>query len=277
MATQETNQQALRDEVAEHEWYHSIELAPGVETPGWHDTRPILSQIPFPASLAGKRCLDVGTFDGFWAFEMERRGAEEMMAIDILDPRKWDWPASSDEETLKTIGRRKGRGEGFEIARRELGSSVERRELSVYDLDPAEVGKFDLIFLGSLLIHLKNPALALERLRAVCAGTLITMDGIDLLLSLAFPRRPVATLHAQGRPWWWYSNEAALKRLVESSGFDVLEGPRRLFMPPGKGQPLPSFSPGLLKTREGRHALVIARRGDPHAVIVARPGRTLAT
>ena len=35
-----------------------------------------------PESLAGVRALDIGTFDGFWAFEMERRGAE-VVAIDI--------------------------------------------------------------------------------------------------------------------------------------------------------------------------------------------------
>jgi hypothetical protein len=42
-------------------------------------------------------------------------------------------------------------------------------------------------------------------------------------------------------------------------------------MPPGSGQPLPSFHPRLLTTKHGRQQLVIARRGDPHAVAVARP------
>lgn len=262
---------ALSKEIEALEWYHTLQLAPGLETPGWHDTRPIVSQIPFPASLAGMRCLDVGTFDGFWAFEMERRGAEEIVAIDILDPRQWDWPVGSDAAVIETIGRRKGRGEGFEIAKRELASSVQRIERSVYEVQRDDVGEFDLIFVGSLLIHLQNPVRALEALRTVCRGTLIVMDGIDLLLSLVFPRRPVATLHAQGRPWWWYCNQAGLRRLLEAAGFELTEGPRRMFMPPGKGQPLASFHPRLLATREGRQALVIARRGDPHAVATARP------
>lgn len=265
----------LATDVAAVEWYHTMELAPGVTTPGWHDTRPILGKIPFPPSLEGKRCLDVGTFDGFWAFEMERRGASEVVAIDILDPREWDWPAGSAPEVIAEIGRRKGRGQGFEIACREFGSSVQRLERSVYDLDEAEVGRFDLIYLGSLLIHLRDPVRALERLRAVCAGTMIVMDGIDLLLSLLLPRRPVATLDARGRPWWWYSNQAGLRRLIEAAGFHVLEGPRRMFMPPGAGQPLASFDPKLLTTRHGRNALVIARLGDPHAVAVARPTGTV--
>jgi hypothetical protein len=66
------------DEVARREWYHTLELAPGVETAGFFDHRPLLRKLPIPASLAGQRCLDIGTFDGFWAFELERRGAAEV-------------------------------------------------------------------------------------------------------------------------------------------------------------------------------------------------------
>jgi tRNA (mo5U34)-methyltransferase len=263
----------LRGEVDALEWYHTIELAPGVVTPGWHDTRPIVREVPFPDSLAGKRCLDVGTFDGFWAFEMERRGAAEVVAVDVLDPNEWDWPVDSKPETIAAIGQRKGKGEGFEIAQRELGSSVKRLERSVYDLDVAEVGRFDLVYLGSLLVHLRDPVRALERLCAVCSGTMIVLDGIDLLLSWLLPRRPVATLDARGRPWWWYPNDAALVRMIEAGGFEVVRRPHRIYMPPGAGQPLASFQPKLLTTREGRHALVVARRGDPHAVVVARPAR----
>src|SRR6478735_9319868 len=73
-------------------WYHSLELAPGVVTPGFFDTRPTVAKVPLPADLTGKRCLDVGTWDGFWAFEMERRGAASVTAIDLDDPQQWDWP-----------------------------------------------------------------------------------------------------------------------------------------------------------------------------------------
>lgn len=264
---------ALRAEIDEIDWYHTIELAPGVVTNGWHDTRPIVGQVPFPGSLAGKRCLDVGTFNGFWAFEMERRGAAEVVAIDVLDPELWDWPVASPADAKAAIGERLAGGRGFEIARRELGSSVRRVELSIYDVDEATVGRFDVIYLGSLLVHLRDPVRALERLRAVCDDALVVVDGIDLLLSVVLPRNAVATLDGRDRPWWWYPNEAGLRRMVEAGGFEVVRGPERIYMPPGRGQPLPAFHPRLLRTREGRHALVIARRGDPHAALLARPLR----
>ena len=122
--------------IADRFWYHSIEVAPGVVTPGWMDTRRVAQDIGLPDSLAGKRCLDIGTFDGFWAYEMERRGAAEVHAIDILEPSGWDWPASAPEEAISGLGAQKDQGVGFDIAHEALGSSVIRHERSVYDLDP---------------------------------------------------------------------------------------------------------------------------------------------
>src|SRR5882762_10640795 len=65
----------------EHRWYHTVELTPDVTTPGWIDLRDIVDRVGFPARLDGVRALDVGTADGFWAFELERRGAS-VVAID---------------------------------------------------------------------------------------------------------------------------------------------------------------------------------------------------
>jgi len=155
-------------EVTEHSWYHTLDLGQGIVTPGYFDTRPIAPLIPFPESLQGRRCLDVGTFDGFWAFELERRGAAEVIAIDELDPERWDWPLAARGRQPVDLGRRPGAG--FEIAKRALGSSVERRPLNVHDLDPDDVGTFDLDYLGSLLLHLRDPIGALERVRSVCDG-----------------------------------------------------------------------------------------------------------
>ena len=107
---------SLRQRVDAIEWYHTLELAPGVVTPGWFDTRSVVPRLPIPTSLEGMRCLDIGTFDGFWSFEMERRGAS-VTAIDVLDPRDWDWPLNSPAEAVDAIGHRKGEGTGFEIAR----------------------------------------------------------------------------------------------------------------------------------------------------------------
>ena len=262
---------ALRARVAAIDWYHTLELAPGLVTPGWFDTRAAVELLPFPASLTGQRCLDVGTFDGFWAFEMERRGAPEVVAVDLLDPADWDWPRNSSPEAVAAIGKRKGEGDGFEVAREALGSSVKRRELSVYDLDPADVGEFDFIYLGSLLIHLRDPVRALERIRSVCRGRLLVVDTIDLPLTLLFRTRPTAILDGDGRPWWWKPNQAGLVRMVEAAGFEVVGRPKRFAMPPGPDQAKQRIRPKALLSRGGREAAMRVKYGDPHAAVLARP------
>jgi tRNA (mo5U34)-methyltransferase len=261
---------SLRDVVASRDWYHTIELAPGVVTRGWFDLRPVAGKLPWP-DLTGRRCLDVGTFDGFWAFEMERRGAAEVVAADILDPRAWDWPAGAEDAAIAAVGERKDAGQGFEIAREALGSSVQRLELSVYDLDPDEIGMFDVVYLGSLLLHLRDPVAALARVRAVCRERFLLLDAIDLATSLLLPRRPLASLDGDGRPWWWRPNAAAVRRMAEAAGFTVLEGPRRVLLPPGEAFPHPSLSARTLRSRVGREYLFGRRVGSPHVALLCRP------
>jgi tRNA (mo5U34)-methyltransferase len=261
----------LTADVAEREWYHTIELAPGVVTPGWFDTRELERGLPWP-DVTGRRCLDVGTFDGFWAFAMERRGAAEVAAVDVLDPAAWDWPPGSAAATIAEVGRRKGRGEGFVVAARALGSSVQRAERSVYDLSPEADGTFDVVYLGSLLLHLRDPLRALAAVRSVLrpGGELLLVDAIDLALTLRHPRLPLATLDGVGRPWWWKANLAGLTRMVTSSGLELVGRPQRVWMAPGAGQPLARRRPALPTSRAGRDALLNASRGEPHGVVRAR-------
>ena len=255
-------------EIAGQTWYHTIELGPGVVTPGYFDTRAAAQLVPMPASLAGKRCLDVGTYDGFWAFEMERRGAAEVVAVDVLDPDRWDWPGDAEPQTRAEIGDHKRASHGFELARAALGSRVERRDLSVYELDAAGLGEFDFVYCGSLLLHLRDPVGALMRIRAVCRGTLLLEDVIDVGLTLRFPRRPVAGLDGRGRPWWWRANVAGLRRMLESAGFTVTGRPLRFYMPFGAGGPRPRVRARALWSHAAREEAIYALRGDPHVALL---------
>jgi tRNA (mo5U34)-methyltransferase len=260
----------LRERIRGRQWYHTLELAPGLETPGWFDLRPLAPRI-LPPSLEGQRCLDIGTFDGFWAFEMERRGARDVLGIDILDPYRWDWPANSDEATISALAERKREGVGFELARRAFNSSVERRELSVYDLDRERHGGYDLVYVGSLLLHLRDPVGALMRVRSICDGTLIVCDAIDLGKTRRFARQPVATLDAVGRPWWWKPNLAGLVRMVEAAGFELAEPPARIRMPLGAGHDQRRFHPLWLLSAAAREEMMTTWRGEPHGVVKATP------
>jgi hypothetical protein len=154
-----------------------------------------------------------------------------------------------------------------------LGSSVERLDLSVYDLEPSVTGHFDVVFLGSLLLHLRDPVLALERARSVSAGIVVVADAVELIPSLVWRSRPVVRLEGRDRPWWWQPNRAALLRMVQSAGLVVEEATGIYLVPRGPGHPRARLRslPRRLSSPRGREELVVALRGVPHVAVRARP------
>ena len=252
-------------------WYHTLDLGNGVVTPGWMDLRPVVARLPWP-EVRGKRCLDVGTYDGFFAFELERRGAAEVVATDISDHSQWDWPRAMRErgaEFLAEVAGEKGRG--FEMARSALGSRVVKREISVYELSPAAVGEFDVVVCGSLLLHLKDPVRALEAIRSVCRGWFLSAEQVDPLLTLVSPGRPATWFRAGNQTQWQIPNVAGLRAMVECAGFRVERAARPYAVPFGAGYP----GGGLRSTRAVAHAvltrIVAGGRGVPHAAVLAAP------
>jgi tRNA (mo5U34)-methyltransferase len=212
----------LRKEVARYPWYHTLDLGNGIATQGLFDHRGMEDRHGLPADLTGKRCLDVGTMDGFWAFTMERRGAAEVVAVDLEDPEKLDWPTRLRHKIVKTMDETKAAR--FELARLCLASSVERQLCSVYDLDPDVLGEFDFVFCGDMLVHLKDPATAIERIRDVCRGTALVTNPVKE--QFPYRRRPLAQFDGIDEFEWWLPNRAALERLMRAAGFSrVTTGP----------------------------------------------------
>jgi tRNA (mo5U34)-methyltransferase len=255
-------------------WYHTLALPGGVVTPGWFDLRPVADELPWP-EVRGRRCLDVGTYDGFYAFELERRGAAEVLATDIPDHRSWDWPAGARRlggASLEALAGQKGRG--FEVAHAALGSSVRKQELSVYDLDPERVGRFDVVVCGSLLLHLRDPVRALEAIRSVCSGAFLSVEAISLPLSVLWRRRPAAELSRDDNVCqWWTANVAGHRRMLETAGFRVDRSVGPFCEAYGAGHPARRGSvrnPRDLAARLARRALT-GSDGVPHAAALARP------
>ncbi len=256
-------------------WYHTLELPGGTVTPGWFDLRGQVDRLPWP-DVRGKRCLDVATYDGFYAFELERRGAAEVIATDISDHESWDWPApiraQAGEQLAKLAGEK---GRGFEVAHQLLSSNVEKRELNVYDLSPEELGMFDVVICGSLLLHLRDPVRALEAIRSVCHGWFLSIEAVSLTLTALLPRRPAAELSSDdNRCQWWTANAAGHRRMVEVAGFEVVEARRPVCEPFGAGHPARAAGyrrdPRALATSACQR-LLTGGEGVPHAAVLARP------
>jgi len=265
-----TAEPSLEAEVAASAWYQSMRLPGGIVTPGNFDTLGELSRVPFPSSLTGKRCLDVGTADGFWAFEMERRGASEVLAVDLRDPARLDWPGvPKTEDEIRTMGGPAlNQHRGFAIAHRALNSAVEWREHSVYELTPELVGEFDFVFMGSLLLHLRDPVAALASIRRVLRGELLSVDALSPLLTVLHPTQPIARFEAPGWPMWWALNRSAYIRIFDAAGLQVVERGRPFFLKRGPGF---GATPRSRRRVYGRfQTSAIARLGILHAWVRAR-------
>jgi SAM-dependent methyltransferase len=217
-------------------WYHSIDLAPGVVTPGYVDFRTHARDV-LPPRLAG-RALDAGTFDGFWAFEMEARGAT-VVAIDLdrVDAAEWP-PLRRARLEAESAQRDIALGRGFELAKGVRGSSVERVVCNVYDVTPDRIGgRVDTAFVGSLLLHLRDPVRALERLRSTLApgGQLIMCEPVARRLGLVMRRHPAALFQAADTDFnWWVPNAAGLQAWVVAAGYRDVVVKRRLIKPPSR-------------------------------------------
>ena len=202
-------------------WYHTIDLAPGATTPGAVDLRSLAPKV-LPRRLDGVRALDVGTFDGFWAFELERRGAAEVVATDLDRFDEVQWPPQNRAALAAEAGDR-GPGDRFALATRLLGSRVRRVRSAVEDLDIDRLGgHFAYAVVGDLLLHLRDPVGGLEAVRSVLrpGGRLLSLEQVGVPTSLFHPRRAIATFEA-GRTTmsWWEPNVAALREWLRVAGF----------------------------------------------------------
>jgi tRNA (mo5U34)-methyltransferase len=202
----------------ERTWYHTIELPDGTATNGWFDLRPYIHHYGLPDDMSGMRVLEVGCWDGFWSFEMERRGAE-VVAIDLDREEDLDWPPRRRPKQYSS----ERRGDGFRLLKELKDSKVERVDLSVYRATPEEIGMFDMVFCGVVLLHLRDQLLALERIASVCSGTFITAEEYDRLSG--FVPFPVSRYFADrdAAVVYWLPSIKTWKKMLWTAGFDRIE------------------------------------------------------
>src|SRR5205085_4404120 len=111
----------------------------------------------------------------------------------------------------------------FDVAHRALGSKVERKNISVHDVTPGDVGTFDFAFIGTLLHHLRDPVGALLALRRVVTGELIVSSVFSVSRSVLFPRSPAAEYLPLDLPaFWTIPNVVGLRRQVAVAGWDII-------------------------------------------------------
>lgn len=200
--------EAVKARVNARPWFHRIDLGHGIVTPGIDDSSRKPAGIHMPADLTGKRVLDIGTFDGFFAFEAERRGATRVLATD-----KVCWSLSGRETR-----------EGFRLAKTALRSKVEELEIPVEEITPWRVGTFDVVLMLGVLYHAEDPFRYVRIAASVCRDLLILETHVDAedYARPAVVFYPGKTLNGDGSNWWG-PNRAAVVSMLMEAGFTRAE------------------------------------------------------
>jgi tRNA (mo5U34)-methyltransferase len=243
-------QLALRERIdALGTWFHNLRLpcrvagTRGVTAPGpdaYVETAPThpLGDFPsnfwrffcraLPEDLSGKAVLDIGCNAGFYAFEMQRRGASRVLGVD------------HDERYLQQA----------RLARRQLGLGprhVEFRRLEAYDLD--RLGeRFDLVLFMGVFYHLRHPLYALEKVvQRLRPGGLLLFQTMErgpseigqfcrdypiterqVFYDERFPRMYfVEHSYAGDATNWWIPNPAAAMAMLRACGLEIADRPCR--------------------------------------------------
>jgi tRNA (mo5U34)-methyltransferase len=214
--------EAVLDEVPF--WFHTFALnrAEGIYAPGYaRDHRYRLPAIP--ESFDGLSVLDIGSFDGFYAFLAEARGAERVVAVD--NEQYIDWVRARWEIELEG-------GEGFRAIHGLLDSSVEYRKLDAFELDTL-TERFDFIFCCGILHRVEAPARLLELLsRRLATGgrVLIETHGVFETPDDGDPvhRYGPGEVYPRDDYVYWGFTAAGIEMLGRKSGFrgfEVIDSP----------------------------------------------------
>jgi tRNA (mo5U34)-methyltransferase len=221
-------------------WWHSIEVAPGVVTPG--EKSPELEQRELETfqlpDLRGKSVLDIGGWDGFYAFEAEARGAAR---VAVLDHYVWSIdrrglmsrtvPNTPEEERLLAASIEQSEfwrpdtlpgKEPFDLARRLRGSAVEAIVGDFMTIPLDQVGTWDVTFFLGVLYHLRDPFGGLVRLASMTRQmSVIETQGVSIG---GYPSERLWQFYPSdelnGDPTNWFApTPAALEGALLAAGF----------------------------------------------------------
>ena len=213
-------------------FYHVMELPGYGLIAGQWDLRNGVDAYLGHVHLAGKRVLEVGTASGFLCFEMEKRGAE-VVAYDLSENEIWDIVPFGGKITKDKAQRSrrmiKKLNNGWWFAHNILKSKANVVYGSVYDI-PVEIGEVDISTFGCILLHLRDPFLALQRAAALTTETMIvtdlvwTQDGSspENIPDISFYPDPDQDKPDQAETWWHLSPRL-ISRYLKILGFQNTE------------------------------------------------------
>jgi tetratricopeptide (TPR) repeat protein len=207
-------------------FYHAMDL-PGFGTmkaQNYWDLRGRFEDYTGHVDLRGKRFLEIGAASGFVSFEAERRGAE-VVSFDMeraeqrqLVPDRhvratWNEQLEYSRQDLNRVKN------AYWLAHRALGSQAQAFYGDIYNI-PEELGPFDVVFFGQVLVHIRDPLWALYQGARLCRDTLVITEGMveDPLPRMRFIHRDDGTA---GPAAWWHLSTKLYEQWLAMLDFGI--------------------------------------------------------
>jgi len=203
-------------------FYHTTEIpGHGVVKGDW-DLREKMPEYLGNVGLKGKRVLDVGTANGFLTFYMEGQGAD-VVSYDLSPEHKFDVAPSRygyRRHAEEYRGYIRSVNNGYWFVHEARKSRAKMAYGTVYDI-PREIGPVDVAVFGSILLHLRDPFLALQNALRLTTEQVVVVEpawrsiheGAHMVFVPEYWKD-----YNQGT--WWHFTPAIIQRFLASLGFE---------------------------------------------------------
>ena len=202
-------------------FYHAMDL------PNWGtlkydshwDLRGRFEDYIGHVDLRGKRFLEIGAASGFISLEAERRGAE-VVSFDMEraeqrqffpDDRLLGSTQQVNDGVRQELERLKN---AYWFSHAAFGSRARAFYGDIYNI-PDEIGVFDIVFFGQVLVHLRDPLVALHQGARRCRETLVITEG---MFWDWWPRMRFLT---GSRDSWWLLSTKLYRHWLATLGFSI--------------------------------------------------------
>jgi len=204
-------------------WYHRIDLGNGIITPGfhyeplWDNIRTVRQNINYK----GKTVLDIASFDGLWAFEAEKLGANIVVATDCLYRTFRNFMFCKEILRSNCIPY-------YNVSPYNLYERLDTFFQENYDSEQPYDRMFDIVQHLGLFYHLRDPFLSLSQARSCIKSGGILLIETNVVLNndesfMLYNGIPDTYRASKNYSVWWIPTVKCLKEMLLASLFEPID------------------------------------------------------
>ncbi len=235
-------------------FYHTLEVPGHGVIKGDVDLRSGVEDYLGKTKFKGKRVLEVGTASGYLCFYMESRGAD-VVAYDLTPGLPWDFVPHSGDHSKEQELRERGDetisklNNAYWFCHDAMKSKAKVCYGDIYNI-PTDIGPVDISTLCSVLLHVRDPFMAIQNACRLTKETVIISEcfsgsrrdiwqrylGKSIPVMFFQPKADDVKTHRT----WWHLTPALITRFIGVLGFgnaDVSYSSQMIY-----GKKVPTFT-----------------------------------